>query len=171
MATFADEVDNCPVPLPHLDIIEFQPDQFGSAQSTAKQDGQHRIIPLGAKVWAVGSLQYPRTLICTQPIAGPKAKLLDALHASNTGGQFWAQQTGISGFVSQSAHGSKLLIDGVRCKTSRFEVHTIADDDNTIEGEPRFRAIPGNELINRIFVNATRGRGPEAVQDLQLGMV
>jgi hypothetical protein len=56
--------------------------------------------------------------------------------------------------VSQSAHGSELLVDGVRCKTSRFEVHPIADYDNAIEGESRLRAIPANELIYRIFVNA-----------------
>jgi len=134
MASYSDKVHNCPVLLPYLDIIELQPDQLGSAQTTAKQDGQHREIPLGAKVWAVGSLQYPGTLICTQPITGPKAKPLDALHASDTGGQFWAQQARISGFVSQSAHGSKLLIDGVGCQTSRFKVHPIADHNNAIEG-------------------------------------
>jgi hypothetical protein len=40
-----------------------------------------------------------QALVRTQPIAGPKAKLLDALHASDPGCQFRTQQAGISGLM------------------------------------------------------------------------
>jgi hypothetical protein len=48
VATFANKINDSPVPLAHLDIVQLQTDQFRSAEATTEQHGQHRIITLGA---------------------------------------------------------------------------------------------------------------------------
>src|SRR6266496_5055384 len=48
VAALADHVHDDPMALTHLDIIEFQSHEFGSPQSAAEQNGQHRIVALGA---------------------------------------------------------------------------------------------------------------------------
>jgi hypothetical protein len=35
---------------------------------------------------------------------------------------------------------------------SRFQVDAIADDHDAVEGQPRFRAIPGDELVDGILI-------------------
>jgi hypothetical protein len=37
VATLADQVHHCPVPLTHLDFVQLQPDQLGSAKATPKK--------------------------------------------------------------------------------------------------------------------------------------
>src|SRR6478672_2380248 len=47
VAALADQIDHCPVPLTHLDLVQLQPDQFGSAKATPKKQGQHRVVAFG----------------------------------------------------------------------------------------------------------------------------
>jgi len=56
--------------------------------------------------------------------------------------------------VCETAHGSELLVDGVGGQPSGFQVHAVANDDDTVESEPRLGAVPGNKLVNGIFVDA-----------------
>src|SRR6266581_5681736 len=48
VATFANQINNGPVSLAHLDVVHLQADQFRPAKATTEQHGQHRIIALGA---------------------------------------------------------------------------------------------------------------------------
>src|SRR5690242_5246787 len=56
VAILSDQIHNRPMPLTHLDIVELQPDQFGSTQTTTEQDRQHRVVSLSAKGGAVSTL-------------------------------------------------------------------------------------------------------------------
>ena len=67
--------------------------------------------------------------------------------------------------MRQAAHGCKLLVDGVGCQLPRFQVHAIAYDDDAIEGQSGFGAVPGDELVDGVLVNTARGRRAEAVED------
>jgi hypothetical protein len=78
-----------------------------------------------------------RALLSAQPVAGAKPELLDSLDAANPRGQLGTQQASVGGFVSQAAHGSKLLVDGVGGQMPRFPVHAITSDDDAVEGQPR----------------------------------
>jgi Domain of unknown function (DUF6429) len=73
--------------------------------------------------------------------------------------------------VSQAAHGCKLLVDSVGRQTARFQGHAVAHDHDAIEGEARLRAIPRDELVDGVLVNAARAGRREAVEHRRLGMV
>jgi hypothetical protein len=73
--------------------------------------------------------------------------------------------------VSEAAHGCELLLDGVRGQTSRLKVHAIPEYDNAVEGRPGFGAVPSNELVDGVLVNAARGRRAEAVDCRQFAMI
>ena len=55
--------------------------------------------------------------------------------------------------MSQTTHGCKLLIDGVRGQAARFQVHSVPHDNDAIESQSRFRTVPGSELIDGVLVN------------------
>ena len=154
MAALADQVYHCPVPLTHLDFIQLQAHKFRSAKTATKQQGQHRVVALRSHAIPTSTLEYFRTLLCAQPITGTAPELLDPFHSADAGGQLGTQQARIGGFVSQTAHGCELLVDGVRGQTSRLQVHPIADYDDAVEGQARLGAIPCNELINGVLVYA-----------------
>jgi hypothetical protein len=120
MATFANQINHGPVSLAHLDVVQFQANQFRSAKTTTKQHGQHRVIALGAHIVTASVLEYFRTLLCAQPIAGTESELLDSFDAANPGSQLGTQQTTVGGLVSQATHSCKLLVDGVGGQMSRF---------------------------------------------------
>ena len=73
--------------------------------------------------------------------------------------------------MCEAAHGCKLLVDGVGRQMPRFQVHAIAHDDDAIESQSGFRAIPGNELVDGVLVHAARGWRAEAVEDCQFAVI
>jgi len=114
VTTLADQINRGPVPLAHLDVIQLQADQLRSAKTTTEQHGQHCIIALGTHTVATSSPEHFRTLLCTQPVVGAKPELLDSPDATDPRRQLRTQQTGVGGLVSETTHGCKLLIDGIR---------------------------------------------------------
>src|SRR5271170_1316520 len=61
-------------------------------------------------------------------------------------------------FVSEAPHGCELLVDGVSGQMPRFQVHAVANDYDAVEGQPRLGAVPGDELVDGILVDAARCR-------------
>src|SRR5579863_10620325 len=53
----------------------------------------------------------------------------------------------------------------------RFQVQTIAHNDDAVEGQPRFGAIPNNELIDRVLVNSARSWRPKAIENCCFTMI
>jgi hypothetical protein len=70
MATLADQVHHCPVPLTHLDLVQLQADQLRSTKATPKQQGQHRVVALGTHAIATSMFEHFGTLLRAQPVAG-----------------------------------------------------------------------------------------------------
>src|SRR6202040_4236913 len=105
------------------------------------------------------------------PVAGSETELFDSFHAVDAGSQLGTQQARIGGFVSQTAHGRELLVDGVRGQTSRLQVHAIADYDDAVEGKARLGAIPGDELVDGVLVHAARSWRAEAIEHCQFAMI
>jgi hypothetical protein len=68
VATLADQINHCPVPLAHLDVVQLQANQFRPSKATTEQHGQHRIIALGPHSVSPCSLEHFRTLLCAQPM-------------------------------------------------------------------------------------------------------
>ena len=68
VATFATQINHGPVSLAHLDVVQFQANQFRPSKTTTKQQGQHRVIALRAHTVTTSALEYFRTLLCAQPI-------------------------------------------------------------------------------------------------------
>ena len=54
----ADQINYRPVPLAHLNLIQLQADQLRSAEATAEQHGQHRIVSLGTHAIATSVFEY-----------------------------------------------------------------------------------------------------------------
>ena len=171
VATFANQINNGPVSLAHLDVVQLQTDQFRPAKATTEQHGQHRIIALGAHSVSPRMLEHFRTLLRAQPITGPESELLDSLDAANPRGQLGTQQASVGGFVSQATHGCKLLVDGVGGQMPRFQVHAIAHDDDAVEGQPRLGAVPGDELVDGVLVDSARSWRAEAIENCRFTMI
>src|SRR5216684_622912 len=149
VATFANQINNGPVSLAHLHVVQLQTDQFRPAKATTEQHGQHRIIALGAHSVSPCMLEHFRTLFRAQPIPGPESELLDSLDAADPRSQLGTQQASIGGFVSQATHGCKLLVD-------------------VVGGQPRLGAIPGDELVDGVLVDSARSWRAETVEYCQL---
>ena len=52
-----------------------------------------------------------------------------------------------------------------------FQVHAIAHDNDAIESQAGFGAVPGDELIDRKLIDPARTRRSEAVEHGHFGMV
>jgi hypothetical protein len=50
-------------------------------------------------------------------------------------------------------------------------VHAVAHDYDPIQSEPWFGAVPGNELMDGVFIDAARGWGTEAIEHRQFAMI
>src|SRR6266849_515297 len=171
VAALANQIDDCPVTLAHLELIPLQANQFRPAKATTKQHGQHRVIALGTEAATPGMLEDFRAFLGAQPVASTEPELLHSFHTADSCRQFGTQETRIGGFVSQAAHGCELLVDGVGGQTTGFEVHAVANDDDAIESQTGLGAVPGDELIDGVLVNAARGWRAETVEHGQFAMI
>jgi hypothetical protein len=98
-------------------------------------------------------LEHSRTLLRAQPIPGTESELLDSFDSADPRSQLRTQQTRVGGFVSQTTHSCKLLVDGVGGQMPRFQVHAIAHDHDAVKGQAWLGAVPGDELVDGIPVN------------------
>jgi hypothetical protein len=73
--------------------------------------------------------------------------------------------------MSQSSDGCEVLVDRVGRQRTRFQMDTVANYHNAIESQARFRTVPGNELLQGVFIDAPRIRGCKAIQYSQFGVI
>ena len=73
--------------------------------------------------------------------------------------------------MGQPANCRELLVDGIRGQTSSFQVHAVANDYDAVERQAGFRAVPGDELIDGVLVDAARGWRAQAVEHGQFAMI
>jgi hypothetical protein len=153
--TFANQINHGPVPLAHLDFVQVQADKLRPAKPATEQHRQHCIVTLSSHTLTGGMIEHLGTLLCAQPITGPESELFHSSDSADSGSQLRTKQTRIGGFVSQSPNGSKLLVDGIGGQMARFQVHAITHNNDPVEGQPRLRTVPGDELIDGILIHAT----------------
>jgi hypothetical protein len=58
MPSFANQVHDCPVALPHLHLIQLQAHEFRSPKATTEQHGQHCIVSLGTHAIAISTFEH-----------------------------------------------------------------------------------------------------------------
>jgi len=87
MAALADQIHDCPMPLAHLNFVEFEANQLGSAQAATEQHGKHGVVARRTKAPAGGMFENFRALLDRQPVAGAKPELLDALYTADSSRQ------------------------------------------------------------------------------------
>jgi hypothetical protein len=129
------------------------------------------VVSFLAHTVASCAIQYLGTLLDGEPVSRATTELLHALDAIDARRQVGTQQPGIGGLMRQPTDGCELLVDGIGSQPAIFQVHAIAHHDDAIEGQPRFGAVPGDELIDRKLIDPARTRRSEAVEHGHFGMV
>jgi len=114
--------------------------------------------------------KQPPSLFRRQPVPEADAQPSHALDTTNACGQFGTQQTGISRLVRDTTDGGQPQIDGRGRVMGLLEVDAIAEDDGAVECEARLRAVPGDELANRVLAGPLAARGRQAIQHGRLGL-
>jgi len=116
------------------------------------------------------AFQEPPALLRGQPVPEANAYPPHALHATNAGGQFGAQEAGVGCLIRNAPYGSEPKVDRGRRISPLFEVNPVTEHDGAVEGEARLRTVPGNELANRVLVSSLAAGRRQAVQDGRLGV-
>ena len=92
VATFANQINNGPVSLAHLDVVQLQTDQFRPAKATPKKQGQHRVVAFSTHALATSVFEHFGTLLRAQPVAGAETELFDPFHTADPRSQLGTQQ-------------------------------------------------------------------------------
>jgi len=67
--------------------------------------------------------------------------------------------------------GAELLINRVGGETSPFQEDAVANHDDAIESQAGLRAVPCDELLDGVLVDAARTRRRETVEHRCLGVI
>ena len=165
MPSLANKIDDSPALLATLQALQRQLSKFAATQTATKQNGQDRPIALSGKSLSVGYLPERCRFARRKPVAQTRAQLADTFNAMNTGGQFRAQQSGISRLVSQPSHGRDSHVDRPGREAALLQVKAIAQNHCFVEGQSWFRTVPGNELIDGMLISPHSVGRTKAPQD------
>jgi hypothetical protein len=154
MPPFAHQVNNRPVFLSLLKMHEVQISQFPSSQAAAKQDGENRAIPLAFECIGIRRLPKPARLICRKPVSKPHAEFLDTLHATNSGRELRAKQTGVCCFVRQPSHGGQSPVDSSRGEAAVLEGNPEPGHHDFVERQSGLRTVPADEFIDGMPISS-----------------
>jgi hypothetical protein len=97
--TLPDQIDDGPMVLSTLKVIEGKVRQLATSQTTTQQDCDDCTISLALERLGIGKLPESTSLICREPISQSHSELLQSLHATDAGGKFGAQQSCIGRLV------------------------------------------------------------------------
>ena len=106
----------------------------------------------------------PPALFDRQPVAKGDAQSPHALHATNAGRQFRAEEPSVGSFKGDTADRREPQIDGRWRIVALFQVNPIAQDDGSVERQPGLRAVPGDELPDGVLVGALAARRRQTIQ-------
>jgi hypothetical protein len=82
-----------------LQMREVQISQLPPSQAAAKQHCENRAVSFAFEGVGIRRLPESTRLLSREPVSKPHAQLLDALHPTNAGREFGAEQTGICRLV------------------------------------------------------------------------
>ena len=115
-------------------------------------------------------IQQPSALLWRQPVPETDTQPPHAFDAADAGREFRAQQPGIRRLVRDTADGCEPKVDRRRCVLPLFEVDPITENHCAVECEARLRAVPGDELTNRVIVGSLAAGGGQAVEYRRFGL-
>jgi hypothetical protein len=104
-------------------------------------------------------------LVGRQPVAKAHTELFDALHSPYPGRQVGAEKPAIRSFVCEAPDFSKSKVDSAWGELTRLQMHPVPDDHSLAERQPRFRAIPFHEFVDRMPITALSVGTRQAVDD------
>jgi hypothetical protein len=148
-----------------LEMIDRQTSKFVTPKSASEKHGKEGSIALALDPVAIWCLPESLALVGRQPVAKAHTELFDALHSPYPGCQVGAEKAAICSFVCETPDCSKSKVDGARGKIARLQMHPVPDDHRLAERQPRFRAIPFHEFVDRMPVTALSVGTRKAVED------
>jgi hypothetical protein len=148
------QIDNGPVFLPLFKMFDSETNGFVTPQTAGKQQCKKRAISLALELFAVRGSPEREALLNSQPVAQAHAQIPDPPDATNPSGEIGAQQTGVGCLIGETPNGAQAQIDGSRGKEAGLKVAAIAENHRSVQGQSRFRAVPIDELIDRVAVSA-----------------
>ena len=92
------------------------------------------------------------------------------MNASNSGGQFRTQQTGVGRLKGNPSDGSQSEIDGRWRVLLLLEVDPVAQNDGAAQCQPRFGTVPVDEVGDGAVVSSLAAFGGKAFQDRRFGL-
>jgi hypothetical protein len=116
-------------------------------------------------------IEQSSALIGREPVAKTNAEALNILHAADACGQLRAQEPSVGRLVRHAPNGGQAKVDRGGCVLPLLEVNPIPEDHGAIEGETWLRAVPGDELPNRVVAGALTAPGGQAADDRRLRLL
>jgi hypothetical protein len=107
MASLADQIDNGPMLLALLEVIQSQRHGFMPPQAAREQQSEQCSIAFSFQSLMIGCLPKCLALLRSQPIAEGHSQLLHAFNAANASRQIGAEETTVGGLVCEAAHGAE----------------------------------------------------------------
>ena len=105
MSSLAAEGGDNPVLLSQSDRIDAEREQLAAAKSASDKHGEDCVVPFAAQGIALSGRQQSLALLCREPVPDADSNPADSLDASDSGRQFWAEQSGIGGLIGDSPNG------------------------------------------------------------------
>jgi hypothetical protein len=81
-----------------------------------------------------------------------------SFHASNAGGEIGTQKTGVRRLIGKTPYGAETEVDRTGRKRACFEVTAITKNHRTVQCQPRLRAVPVNEFVDRVAISSLPSR-------------
>src|SRR5216683_2148490 len=110
-SALANQIDNNPVALPQLQLIQSQTHDFRASQSTSEQQSEHCSVSSTLQSVLRNSIQHLLCLIASQPIANLSPKPLDSLNSPDSSRQLRAQPTALSSLIGKPPDRGKMKVD------------------------------------------------------------
>ena len=79
--------------------------------------------------------------------------LAHSVYSSNSSGQFRTEQTGVGSLESDSANGRQPEVDCRWRILLLFEIDSVPQNYGAVEGEPRLRTVPLDEVGDRAVIS------------------
>jgi hypothetical protein len=149
-------------------MFDSEANGFVAPQTAGKQQRKKRAISLALELFAVRSSPEREALLNSQPVAQANAPIPHPLDATNPSGEIGTQQAGVGCLIGEAPNGAQAQIDGSRGKQAGLKVAAIAENHRSVQGQSRFRAVPIDELVNRVAISALAVDTRLAVQHSRL---
>ncbi len=142
MAGLAHEIGNHPVLFPLLDGLECQCERL-APQSTAQQQGHHRVVAQSAQGGWAFRLEEAPALFRRQPVPQAHPEAPHALHAANARGELGTEETSIGRLIGHAPDGGQSEVDRGRRVVTLLEMDAIAQHTvrlNASRGSEQYQA-------------------------------